>query len=497
MSSPWRGAHTSLQVRLVALISTVLVIVIAAIGTVAVTLQNDSLRRRLDEQLQTSMSMALGSGNEYYIAGTPPNLQIKPVDPRFGSLKVKVLGDQTWEAEVVDFQGATTYLEEAAVDKLVDSVKVTGVPYNVYLKDQGAYRVLAQGVTNGYSNGVVIVGQSLADVKRTTKYLVGVFILTALLAIVVASGLAAFMVRRTLRPLRTLQATAATISETSLTSGVVTFPQHVSGADYPPGSEVGDLADSFNQMMDHVEAALQHREASEEKLKRFAADAGHELRTPLATISGYSEFAERQADVLPEHVVRSLERISSESKRMGGIVEDLLLLARLDSGQPVGEGRTLVAPVVLDATMDARVTAPDHHWTVQMSDSVAEAEVPLAGDILRQALANLLTNARLHTPAGTTVTTSVSVDSSLCIIQVEDDGPGIDPELASRVFDRFVRGDSARSPLQDSPDGSTPQRSTGLGLAITHQIIENSGGSVSLSTAPGRTVFTLQLPLVR
>ena len=488
----------SFQVRLVALISIVLVLVTVVIGAVTVTLQNDSLVRRVDEQLAKSMALNLGPGvpdqaESFWVDedGTTEN-------QRIGALNLIVVGGKTWEAQVMTADGNPVRLDQDTIATLLASVHEEPGPYNIYLGELGMYRVLAQAVTDGENDGYAIVGQSLSDVARTTRNLVSLFALTALAGILVASVASAMMVRRTLRPLRALQTTAATISETPLTSGVVTLPERVTGKEYVPGTEVGDLAESFNQMMDHVEHALVHREQSEEKLKRFAADAGHELRTPLATVSGYAEFAQRHNDELPEDVRRSLDRIRSESKRMASIVENLLLLARLDAGEVAPEGSALVAPIILECVSDARVTGADKFWRIEVPDDAAHIEAAIPEDALRQALTNLITNARLHTPEGTTVCVSLAMSTDAqCVIRVEDDGPGIPPDLAQTVFDRFVRGDAARSPLADTcAPGEAAPRSTGLGLSITEQIIRNSGGTVTLDSIPGRTVFSIWLPVV-
>ena len=269
--------------------------------------------------------------------------------------------------------GNLVRLDQDTIATLLASVHEEPGPYNIYLGELGMYRVLAQAVTDGENDGYAIVGQSLSDVARTTRNLVSLFALTALAGILVASVASAMMVRRTLRPLRALQATAATISETPLTSGVVTLPERVTGKEYLPGTEVGDLAESFNQMMDHIEHALIHREQSEEKLKRFAADAGHELRTPLATVSGYAEFAQRHNDELPEDVRRSLDRIRSESKRMASIVENLLLLARLDAGEVAPEGSALVAPIILGRGTHLWDDLPGLDTTHKVTTEVAES----------------------------------------------------------------------------------------------------------------------------
>lgn len=493
-------SRNSLQVRLVAVIALVLVVVIAAVGATTVSVQNANLRSRLDGQLRTAMSMALGvppsPGAGIAGAEVPGAGELEgPPGPRFGALDVTILGGQTLRAQAVTAGGEVVALDNAVVQDLVDHAEF-GAPYSQHVPGLGSYRLLATEVTTepgpstGPTAGVVIVGQSLAELQRTTRSLIGVFALTGLIGVVAASALGAALVRATLRPLRSLQQAAATVSETPLASGSVTLPPRVP-VQHAPGSEVAELAQSFNQMMDHVEASLQRRESSEEKLKKFAADASHELRTPLATVSGYAEFAARQEDALPQDVAHSLARIRSEAGRMGGIVEDLLMLARLDSGHTT-RGHSAVMPVVLDCLTDAQMADGDHIWRLQIADDLGDLRVGMAEGPLRQSLTNLLSNARLHTPAGTTVTVRICQPSEAeCLIKVEDDGPGLPPDLLAQVFDRFVRGDAARSALAEGE-----KRSTGLGLAITEQLVKNAGGSVTAESRPGVTTFSLRLPVL-
>jgi two-component system, OmpR family, sensor kinase len=235
-----------------------------------------------------------------------------------------------------------------------------------------------------------------------------------------------------------------------------------------------------------VEAALEQQHAVEERLRAFAADAGHELRTPVSTIRGHAELALRRPTPLPDEVRHALTRIEAESQRMSVIVDDLLLLARLDAGRPLEHTEVDLTRVVLDAVEDARAAAPDHRWRL----ALPEEPTIVPGDThrLAQAVLNLVTNARVHTPAGTEVTVAVEDADDLAAdqvrVQVTDDGPGLDPVLAEQAFDRFTRGDRARSRAAGS---------TGLGLAITRAIAEAHGGHVEVSSRPGRTTFTLTL----
>jgi two-component system OmpR family sensor kinase len=266
-------------------------------------------------------------------------------------------------------------------------------------------------------------------------------------------------------------------------------------------------------MLGHVGDALARRQSVERRLRDFAADAGHELRTPLAAVRGHAELVLRRGGELPHDARHALTRIEAESRRMGTIVDDLLLLARLDAGRPLESKEVDLTLLVLNAVDDAQ--AADHPaMTAEAGDADVTAAaggaeamaggeeaptrhewrldlptdpVTVTGDPhrLAQAVANFVTNARVHTPAGTLVTVGIAVQAHRVRLTVEDTGPGLAPDLADRVFDRFTRGDPARS------RGSG---STGLGLAITRAVAEAHGGRAGVVSKPGRTVFELVLP---
>lgn len=238
-------------------------------------------------------------------------------------------------------------------------------------------------------------------------------------------------------------------------------------------------------MLGHVSSALTARQQSEMQVRQFVADASHELRTPLASIRGYAELTRRGREEPGPDTRHALGRIESEATRMTGLVEDLLLLARLDAGRPLstGDADTDLAPLVVDAVSDARAAGPGHHWRL----SLPEEPAPIRADPARiqQVLVNLLANARTHTPPGTTVTAHVSRETSAVRLRIEDDGPGIAPDLLPRVFERFARGDASRSRAAGS---------TGLGLAIVQAVVTAHGGRVGVRSEPGRTCFEVLLP---
>ncbi|MGB8945579.1 MAG: HAMP domain-containing sensor histidine kinase, partial [Streptomyces sp.] len=300
------------------------------------------------------------------------------------------------------------------------------------------------------------------------------------------------MVGVALRPLRRVAATATRVSELPLHSGEVTLYERV--PDTAPNTEVGQVGAALNRMLDHVHSALHARQESETRVRQFVADASHELRTPLASIRGYAELTRRGRESTGPDTRHALGRIESEAQRMTGLVEDLLLLARLDEGRdsprpgaglPLSYQSTDLSPLVVDTVSDARAAGSEHHWALELPDEPALvlADAPR----LQQVVVNLLANARTHTPPGTKVTARVRRAGTGVCLEVEDNGPGIAPALLPHVFERFARGDASRSRNAGS---------TGLGLALVQAIVTAHGGGVTVDSVPGRTVFTVTLPAV-
>lgn len=354
-------------------------------------------------------------------------------------------------------------------------------PVTRTLDGLGRYRLVA--APGRAPDTRVVVGLSMAGVAATLQRVALVFAVVTGLALVVAVGTGLLIIRRALAPLNRVASAAAEVAELTLDRGEVGLPVRVAEADTNPHTEIGRLARAVNRMLDHVAAALSARQASESRVWQFVADASHELRTPLAAIRGYTELAQRKRADVPDDVAHAMSRVGSEAERMTHLVEDLLLLARLDSGRPLASDPVDLSRLCADAISDAHIAGPDHVWNLDLPPE----PLLVVGDRARlhQVMANLLANARIHTPPGTTVTLSLNACGDTVVLRVADDGPGIPAELQSEVFERFARGDTSRSRKGGS---------TGLGLAIVAAVVRAHHGSIELLSVPGTTRFTVQLP---
>ena len=371
---------------------------------------------------------------------------------------------------------------------------VSGPAYTVHLSSLDAdYRVTAVKLTTG---AVLITGLPMSGMQHELSQVAMAELIVFLSVLVLAGVLGTLLVRMSLRPLRRVAATATQVTELPLDSGDVSLPAGV--PDNDPRTEVGQVGAAFNRMLGHVERALGRRAASEARLRRFAADASHELRTPLSAIRGYAEFALRHPGPVPDEVTHALSRVQAESARMSVLVDDLLLLARLDAGRPLDRAPVDLSRLAIDVTSDARVARGDHRWRLDLPDDPVLVE----GDEhrLHQVLANLLSNAGKHTPPGTTVTVALAVTNGLAELSVTDDGPGIPADLIPDLFERFTRADTSRSRDPDSASeagrAGGAGTSTGLGLAIVDAVVTAHGGSVAVSSMPGLTRFLVTLPVL-
>jgi two-component system OmpR family sensor kinase len=292
-----------------------------------------------------------------------------------------------------------------------------------------------------------------------------------------------WLVRRNLAALLRVSHTATQVSKLKLDEGDVALAQRVPADDTDERTEVGQVGLALNSLLDNVEGALRARHESEQRVRQFVADASHELRTPLASIRGYAELSRREREPVPASVTHALGRVESEALRMQGLVEDLLLLARLDAGRPLEREPVDLSLLTMDAVSDAHAAAPGHRWELDLPDE--PVEVPGDQARLHQVVANLLANARTHTPEGTRVTTTLRREGDEVRLSVGDDGPGIPDALQRNVFQRFTRGDDSRNRAAGS---------TGLGLSIVDAVAQSHGGRVELESRPGATRFSVILP---
>ncbi|MFF7340802.1 sensor histidine kinase [Streptomyces sp. NPDC008163] len=455
---------------------TLLTLACLAVGITTVLALRGFLTGRLDEQLYASggrFAASLEHENE-------PDADNRS-DTRGqaeGTLGARVTNGRVSEAAVVE-DDTDRPLPLTSEDRSA----LLGVPpdrhgHTLVLSGLGSYRATA---VRGDDRDILITGLPLRPVEETVHRLVAVEAALFAAAIVCTGIAGGLWVRAALRPLRRVGARASEVADLPLATGEVAMPGPLPDAD--PRTEVGGLGAAINRMLGHVEDALVRRQAGEERLRHFAADASHELRTPVANIRGHAELMLRHREPMPGEVRRSLERISGETERMTRLVDDLLLLARLDAGRPLEHRPVDLTLLILNAAEDARAASPDHHWRLDLPD----APVVVDGDAhrLQQAIGNLMANARTHTPAGTEVLLTLTTSAAGVEFSVSDNGPGIPEELQPEVFGRFVRGDQGRSRSTGS---------TGLGLAIVHAVITAHGGTVHVVSRPGRTTFRLTLP---
>ncbi|MEV6815028.1 HAMP domain-containing sensor histidine kinase [Micromonospora sp. NPDC051296] len=473
-------AGWSLRTRLVVTLVALLAVVSLAIGGLTTVALRHFLISRVDEQLLPMSGVRGGAPWESGPGpgqGPWPDVRVPRGFPP-GTISAQVVDGRVTEAwTLVGRQEQAVPVEEVAA---LAGVPSDGQPHSRDLGDRGSYRLVARQSAAGT---VRVLGIPLAGVQETVWWMVAAQAGVAAAGLLVAGSTGALIVRATLRPLRRVAATAGRVSELRLDRGEVALSERVPAADTDPRTEVGQVGSALNRMLGHVAAALAARQASETRVRQFVADASHELRTPLAAIRGYAEVARRGRDRVPPDVAHALRRVESESTRMTSLVDDLLLLARLDSGRPLAVEPVDLTALVVDAVSDAHVAGPEHRWQLDLPGEVIR--VPGDPARLHQVLANLLANARVHTPPGSTVTTGLRLADGVAEISVADDGPGVPPELQPEVFERFARGDSSRSRAHGS---------TGLGLSIVAAVVEAHHGTVSLDTRPGRTVFTVRLP---
>ncbi|MFH7598959.1 HAMP domain-containing sensor histidine kinase [Streptomyces racemochromogenes] len=472
-----RLAPRTLRGQLTAGLVTLLALACLAVGVTTAVALRGFLTGRLDEQLTASGGRFAASLEHE----AEPDADNRPdtrgqADGTFGA---RLLNGAVTQAAVVDDAADRSLTLTPDDRRALARVPADGHGHSLRLSGPGRYRVTA---VRGDDGDVLVTGLPLHPLEETVHRVEAVEAVLFGTALALTGIAAAAWVRISLRPLRRVTARAAEVAELPLASGEVAMPGPLPDAD--PRTEVGQVAGALNLMLGHVEDALGRRHASEERLRHFAADASHELRTPVANIRGHAELALRHRGPVSGDVRHALERIEAESQRMTSLVNDLLLLARLDAGRPLERAPVDLTLLILDATADARAAGPGHHWRLELP----EEPVVVTGDArgLQQAVGNLLANARTHTPPGTEVTVALATGPQRVTVTVTDDGPGIPDELRPEVFGRFVRADHSRSRATGS---------TGLGLAIVHAVATAHGGTATVTSRPGHTEFRLTLPL--
>lgn len=382
---------------------------------------------------------------------------------------------------LVDPGSASRQLSSTQVSQVL-SLTLTR-PQNVSLTDLGDYRVSQRQVDTPEGTARIASGLPLREVNQTLHSFILFYALGSLAALLGAYLLARFLVRRELRDLTQVEKVARTVENVNLESESH-LPTRVRDEVTSKDSEAAQLGRSLNRALEHVESSLKLREESEAQLRQFVADASHELRTPVAAISGYAQLLARQN--LGEQAGDAVGRIERESQRLADLVSDLILLARLDAGQNAQVEEVPIAGVIVETFTNMRITYPEHHWELEFSKDLAEVTVVGSESALTQIISNLLANAAQHTPVGTKIQVSAYlVAGDKLQVQVADNGPGIDPRISDTLFNRFVRADTAR----------TPGESSGLGLAIVKTLTEALGGAVTAENrAPSGAVFALTLP---
>lgn len=460
-----------------------MLVAFAVISLVTVIALNRFLLERLDQQLN--------SASARYVAAATENGEVPGItgdgdgdaDDGFGDARgqaVGTLGVRISKDRLTSF-GIVGETHHPAVTASAQQILATlpiGHPQSRDLGVFGDYRLRATTLDNGDR---VVIGLPLRSVHETLAELLVVELAVFAAVLIATVATSGWLIALSLRPLTRVTATARRVATSSLTDHDPELTDRVPTPD--PGTEVGQLGVAFNHMLDHVEASLLTRRDTEDRLRRFIADASHELRTPVAAIRGHAESVRHLREPVPDEVLESLERIESEATRMGVLVDDLLLLARLDAGRPLAADPVDLSRIVIEATSDARVAGRDHRWTLDLPND----PVIVVGDDhrLREMVTNLLTNARTHTPAGSTVDVELMAGSVMAVLTVSDNGPGIPAEVQERVFERFFRADQVRAPLTGS---------SGLGLAIVEAVAKAHHGTVGLTSTADRTSFTVRLP---
>ncbi|WP_420180299.1 sensor histidine kinase [Paenarthrobacter sp. TA1.8] len=483
----WKSA--SLRSQLVAIIMGLLLLALAATGAGTLTLVKSYLQGQVDDKLKAAVALALDQQSFDKLA--PPNPATdEPAQPNpEAPTESAVPTDYSLTLYVPGFAPypyAGSQSDRPAIANITPAeAKLRGnSPFQVKGTAGTNWRVVAIGVrSDGGQNGVMIIGLPLTPVDKVMEHAVLVVVGVGLLTLVLAFFIATWTVARSFRPLAKVEKTAAAIAAGDLSRRVEVDNPH---------TEVGRLGGSLNAMLAHIEASFAARAASEGRMRRFAADASHELRTPLVTIRGFSELYRHGALATKEDVAMAMGRIESEAKRMGSMVEDLLMLARLDEQRPLQLKPVDLQLLAHDAVVDTKASSGDRSITLTGLDGAAPTAAPVQGDEakLRQVIGNLVGNALRYTPEGSPIELAVGVrttpSGSVSVIEIRDHGPGIPESETNKIFERFYRADTSRT---RETGGS------GLGLAIVAAIVGSHGGTVQVAdTDGGGATLVVSLP---
>jgi two-component system, OmpR family, sensor kinase len=473
-----RWAATSLRARLLAILVVALLAALAVTGYGVQAAAQGFLIQQVDQQLDAAYQRALAGDERFLRLLASPNrapgaLEVAATRIYLDHSSTQFTASLPNGSEGPEFRPITSDAARA----------MAGQKFTLPAADGGhGWRAVAIPVTVGNNPGTVMLALPTQDQDRAVDRLRLLTLLIGGLVILLCATAGWLAIRRAFQPLLVVEDTAAAIAAGDLSQRI---PER------PATTEVGRLTASLNGMLSQIESAFRARQASEARTKRFAADASHELRTPLASIRGFAELY-RQGAVPSEEVPRTMRRIEDEAKRMGGLVEDLLMLARLDEQRPGRSDPVDLAVLAGDAVHDAHGLAPDRTVRLVGLDGTP-GPVPATAigdeDRLRQVMGNLLANAVRHTPAGTPVEVAVGVDPAArhAVIEVRDHGPGLPPEQAQRVFERFYRVDSSR---QRGRGGGS-----GLGLSIVAAVVAAHQGQVEVRQTPGGgATFVVRLP---